>query len=77
MSLEGGKCLFKEVKALITDKKKSEFEAPRNGAIGYIDFDGNLVIDLSVKQHVVRGLNIPLSLQVRGNWDDPQLTINK
>lgn len=77
VSLEGGKCLFKEVKALITDKKKSEFEAPRNGAIGYVDFDGNLVIDLAVKQHVVRGLNIPLSLHVRGNWDDPQLTINK
>ncbi|MBS0629710.1 MAG: hypothetical protein JSS30_05735 [Verrucomicrobia bacterium] len=77
LTLENGKCLFKGVKSVITEKKKSEFEAPRNGEIGYIDFDGNLAIDMMVKQHVARGMTLPLTLQVRGNWNDPQVTIIK
>lgn len=75
IALENGKCLLKEVQSLITEKKKSEFEAPRTGAMGYIDFDGNFFIDLQVKQHVVRGHTMPFNLQVRGNWNDPQLII--
>lgn len=75
VALENGKCFLKEVQTLMTEKKKSEFEAHRNGSMGYIDFDGNFFINLQVKQHVVRGLTTPLTLQVRGKWDDPELII--
>lgn len=72
---ENGKCFLRDVQSMITEKKKTEFSAPQKESMGYIDFDGNLFINLQVKQHVVPGLTAPLNLQVRGKWDDPQLII--
>ena len=73
--IQNGRCYLREVRGLVSDQNRSEFIPPRSGVMGYLDFNGNLFIDFQVKQKSNRNISAPLSLKVRGTWEDPQLNI--
>ncbi len=73
--IQNGRCYLQGLHSVISEKRHSEFQPPRSGVMGYLDFDGNFFIDLQVKQHVDRSHSSPLSLKLRGTWNDPQVII--
>ncbi len=74
-AIQNGRIYLRSIRNVVSAKNLSEFLPPKNGVMGYLDFDGNLFIDLLVKQKAVRSISSPLSLKVRGTWEDPQLAI--
>lgn len=73
--IQGGRCYLRGIQNVISANGRSEFNPPRNGVMGYVDFDGSVFIDMQVRQNVVRSISGPLYMQVRGNLDDPEITI--
>lgn len=74
-ALQNGRIYLRGIHNMISDKNRSEFMPPKSGVMGYLDYEGNLFIDLLVRQRVVRSIPAPLSLKVRGTWDNPQIAI--
>ncbi|MDN3506864.1 MAG: hypothetical protein P0S96_06510 [Simkaniaceae bacterium] len=74
-ALLNGRIYLRGIHNMISDRNRSEFLPPKSGVMGYLDFDGNLFIDLLVRQRVVRSIPAPLFLRVRGPWADPQISI--
>ncbi|NGX37317.1 MAG: hypothetical protein K1000chlam2_00471 [Chlamydiae bacterium] len=73
--IQNGRCYLREIHSVMSDQNRSEFIPPRSGVMGYLDFDGNLFIDLQVKQKSNKTITSPVSLKVRGTWEEPELNI--
>lgn len=73
--IQGGRVYLRSIEDLISDKGRSQFSPPRNGVMGYVDFDGKVYLDVQVRQNVVRSLSGPINMKVRGNIADPEITI--
>lgn len=71
--LQNGRIYLRELSNVVSAQGRSEFTPPKNGVMGHLDYQGNLFIDLLVKQKA--GRTPPVSLKVRGKWEDPQITI--
>ena len=72
--IKEGKLFFTELKNAYSEGKKSEFFLT---AASSLDFDGNLFIDLKMKQYVTLKLIEPLKIKVRGKLDQPTYAICK
>lgn len=73
--IQEGRCYLRGIENVISEKGRSEFSPPRNGVMGYVDFDGNVYIDMQIRQNVVRSISGPISMKIRGNFEDPEITI--
>jgi hypothetical protein len=73
--LQNGRCYLREIRQLMSEKKRSEFLPPKTGVMGYLDYQGNFFVDLNVRQHVHRSLSSPISLKVRGTWEEPEFVV--
>lgn len=74
-NVQNGRIYLREIRNMVSEKSRSEFLPPKSGVMGYLDFDGNLFIDLLVRQKTVRSLSAPVSLKVRGTWEEPKVTV--
>lgn len=70
-SIREGKCHIQKLRAVYSEKNRSEFLLPKNGA-GYFDFSGNLFLDLQVKPEAAA---TAVPLQLRGSWELPELSL--
>lgn len=74
-NVQNGRIYLREIRNMVSEKNRSEFLPPKSGVMGYLDFDGNLFVDLMVRQKTVRSLSAPYSLKVRGTWDEPKIIV--
>lgn len=74
-TIQNGRLYLRETKGMVSDQNLSEFIPPRSGVMGYLDFAGNLFIDLQVHQKGNRQNTAYHSLKVRGTWEDPKVII--
>lgn len=74
-SLQNGRIYVRGIRNVFSEKNRSEFIPPKNGVMGYFDLQGNLFLDLLVRQNVIRSIPSPLVFKVRGTWDDPSISI--
>lgn len=73
--IQEGRIYLRNMEDLISTQGRSQFNPPRNGVIGYIDFDGKVYLDMQVHQSVTRSLPGPINLMIRGNIADPEIII--
>lgn len=74
-AIQNGKIYVRDLRNMACEKNRLEFTPPKNGMMGYLDFEGNLFIDLILRQKAVNSLSAPISLKVRGTWDQPQIQL--
>ncbi|NGX38914.1 MAG: hypothetical protein KR126chlam1_00230 [Chlamydiae bacterium] len=72
---QAGRLYINEMRNVQSEGGRSRFQFPRTSAVGYLDFQGNLFFNIEVHQNVVSSIRGPLSLFVRGTWDNPELQI--
>ncbi len=72
--IENEKLIFKDLKDSISEGKRSHFILSRKHP-SYIDFNGNMHIDIKMKQHVLLKLTQPFTLSIRGNLIQPQFSL--
>jgi hypothetical protein len=76
LEIKDKKVWLKELKNTFSEGKRSHFYFP-NGKSCYIDFDGNIVIDVRMKQYVLFKITQPFTLSMRGTFKKPQFSLNK
>ena len=74
IELKQGKMFFTDLKDTFSDGDHSEFYLSENEP-SYIDFNGNLFLNLRMKQYVAIKLVEPFTLSVRGTWEKPHYTL--
>lgn len=74
-SIRDGKIFLQALKGVQSDKKRSEFFIPKGGEQTYFDFQGNLFLNIKMRQFVIPALTEPLSLSIRGTWSEPEFSI--
>ena len=74
-TIQNGRLYFKEMRNILSDRNRSEFIPPRSGVIGYLDFAGNLFLDLQVRPRGGRGTAPSKTFKARGTWENPDITI--
>jgi hypothetical protein len=68
------KVVLKELKNSFSDGKRSHFYFPSNKAC-YIDFDGNMHVDVKMKQYVLFKITQPFTLSLRGQLSKPSFSL--
>lgn len=68
------KVWLKELKNSYSDGKRSHFFFP-SGKKCYIDFDGNIHIDVRMKQYVLFKITQPFTLSMRGTFQKPSFSL--
>ena len=74
IEIKDKKVWLKELKNSFSDGKRSHFYFP-SGKPCYIDFDGNVNIDVKMKQYVLFKLTQPFTLSLRGTLDKPSFSL--
>ncbi len=69
--LESGRLYFTSLKGSYSEGRRTQFFLAEKGEGSYIDFAGNIHIDLSIKQAVVLKLAESLTLGIRGSLEKP------
>ncbi|MBI5273741.1 MAG: hypothetical protein HY860_01655 [Chlamydiales bacterium] len=72
--IENKKILLKELKDSVSEGKRSHFFLSKKRP-SYIDFDGNMQIDIKMQQHVLLKLTQPFTLSIRGSVFQPQFSL--
>jgi len=72
---ESGRLLFTSLKGSYSEGRRTQFILSDRGDGSYIDFQGNLHIDLAVKQAVLLKIAESLNLGIRGSVDKPRYII--
>jgi len=72
--IKNQKIVLKELKNSFSDGKRSHFYFPSNKSC-FIDFDGNLQIDVRMKQYVLFKITQPFTLSLRGNLSHPSFSL--
>lgn len=70
-----GKIFLQSLKGVQSEKKRSEFFLPKGGEQPYVDFQGNLFMNLKIRQFINPSQTEPISLDLRGTWNEPELSI--
>ena len=68
------KIWLKELKNSYSDGKRSHFYFP-SGKPCYVDFDGNMHIDVKMKQFVLFKITQPFTLSLRGTLENPSFSL--
>lgn len=74
--LQGGKMYLEELKNAFSEGKRSEFSLLSSPKESFVDFKGNVNIDIKMKQHVTFKITEPYILQVRGTITDPKYALS-
>ncbi len=74
VELKQGKILFTSLHDTFSDGDHSEFYLAETEP-SYIDFNGNLSLNLRMKQYVAIKLVEPFTVSVRGTWEKPHYTL--
>jgi len=69
-----GRCLFHELKNSYSDSRRSEFYLNPD-TISYVDLDGNLHIDLRMRQHVLLKWSQSFIVCLRGHLSKPKYSL--
>jgi hypothetical protein len=69
--LKGNKMFLSNLKNSFSEGKRSQFYFADDLEPSFIDFDGNLHINVRMKQDVVLKIVEPFALTIRGTWDKP------
>ncbi len=70
-----GRLVLKELKNTFSEARRSEFYLARDYPPSFIDLEGNLKVNLRVKQDVLLKLMEPFVLTIRGKIDSPRYAI--
>jgi hypothetical protein len=74
LEIKDKKVWLKELKNTFSEGRRSHFYFP-NQKPCYIDFDGNIFIDVKMKQYVLFKLTQPFTLSMRGNFKKPSFSL--
>ncbi len=74
LEIKDKKIWLKDLKNSFSDGKRSHFYFPSNRPC-FIDFDGNIQIDVKMKQYVLFKLTQPFTLSMRGNFSNPSFSL--
>ena len=74
LEIKDKKILLKDLKNAFSDGKRSHFYFPSNTTC-FIDFDGNIQIDIKMKQYVLFKITQPFVLSLRGNLSKPSFSL--
>lgn len=72
--LQNGRFLVTDLINTYSEGRRSEFYLPETEA-SYLDFDGNISLNLRMKQNVWLNITEPFTLTVRGNLEKPKYNL--
>ncbi len=72
---ENGRLLFTSLKGSYSEGRRTQFMLADHGDGSYIDFQGNLHIDLAIRQAVLLKIAESLTLGIRGSVEKPRYVI--
>ncbi|HSX04753.1 MAG TPA: hypothetical protein VLG76_08510 [Rhabdochlamydiaceae bacterium] len=70
-----GKCVITKLKNVRSEGGRSEFYLPAAPMTSYLDLNGNVYVDLKMKQNVVLNLTEPFTLSIRGTFKEPRYSL--
>lgn len=70
-----GKCMITKLRNVRSEGGRSEFYLPQAPISSYLDLNGNLFVDLKMKQNVVLNLTEPFTLSIRGTFKEPKYSL--
>lgn len=70
-----GKCVITKLKNVRSEGGRSEFYLPSAPMTSYLDLNGNVFVDLKMKQNVVLNLTEPFTLSIRGTFKEPRYSL--
>ncbi len=73
--LKGGKCILTDLKNTYSEGKRSEFYLAADQQNSFLDLDGNLQVDLKMKQNVLLKITEFFTLSVRGSLEKPSYSL--
>ena len=72
LELHGDKFYVTELKNVFSEGGRSEFYLAPEPEGSYVDLEGNVRVDLKMRQNVVLKLTEPLTLTIRGTLEKPR-----
>lgn len=72
--LKDEKMILTDLVNTYSDGRRSEFYLPHEGS-SFLDFAGNISLDLKMKQNVLLNVTEPFTLTVRGTLDNPKYSL--
>ncbi|HSX12739.1 MAG TPA: hypothetical protein VLF61_04535, partial [Rhabdochlamydiaceae bacterium] len=70
-----GKCVITKLKNVRSEGGRSEFYLPAAPMTSYLDLNGNVFVDLKMRQNVVLNLTEPFTLSIRGTFKEPRYSL--
>jgi hypothetical protein len=74
LEVKDQKIVLKELKNSFSDGRRSHFYFP-SGSSCFVDFNGQIHIDVKMKQYVLFKITQPFTLSVRGSIDNPSFSL--